>query len=262
MALDHQPVVEFISELHFSKPISIDAHFAVYEKYVRRLGYDGATYTFVPQIQIEVMKELPVIFLSTEFYPMGFINQYTQERLDQNDFTVRKIAEGHMAPMDWREHELNDWISRKEAAVIRLARDSYGIKNAISIPMMHEEKGGAGASVISYKEDAPYRLLKAATLDVLVSITRLFHERAINQEDLTHKFILPVLESLTSTEISILRYKASGKRMKNIEHHVSISHSFATNVLSDLRKRLGGVSTDRLMYLLGLLNTFSTIQKK
>ena len=251
--------LEFISELHFPKPISLEEHFLVYEKFLRRLGYDGATYTFLPTIQLEVMTELPTIFLSTESYPMGFIEQYNEENLDQNDFTIRKIKAGEMAPMDWREHELNDWVNRKEAAVIRLARDKYGIKNAISIPMMHEKKGGAGASVISYKDDKPFNILKEQSLDLLVSFTRLFHERIINQGDLTHRFVIPVLESLTEKEITILNYKASGKAMKNIEEHSGISMSYAANVMSDLKKRLGGVNTERLMYLLGLLNTFDRL---
>ena len=255
----HTLIFDFISELHFSKQVPLEELFQVYENFLLDLGYDGATYTFVSAIQIEAMKELPAVFLSTESYPMGFLSQYTEDRLDQHDFTVRKIKAGEMAPMDWREHELKGWVSKEEAEVIKLARDKYGIKNAISIPMMHEEKGGAGASIISYKEDDAFNVLKEKSLDLLLIITRLFHERIFIQDDLNRKFVSPALESLTAKELVILRYKASGKPMKNIEEHTEISMSYAANVLSDLRVRLGGVNTVRLMYLLGLLNTFDAV---
>jgi len=265
MAIDHKLISSFVSEMQFSysesESISLEQHFSVYEKFLRQLGYDGATYSFVPKIQIEVMKDLPAIFLSTSAYPIGFIEQYTAERLDQNDFTVRKILAGEMIPMDWREHEINGWVSEIEANVIKLARDKYGIKNAISIPMLYEEKGLAGASVISYLNDDAFNKLKEKTLDSLLSITRLFHVRISSEEDLTYKFILPVLKNLSEKEITILSYKASGKLMVNIEDETGISSSFAANLLSRLRKRLGGINTERLMYLMGLLNTIGTIQR-
>ena len=259
MSFDHKLITDFISELHFSQPVSLDDNFQVYKKFLARLGYDGATYTFLPQIQLEVMKDLPTIFLSTESYPVGFITQYTEERLDSVDFTIRKMKEGYMEPMDWREHELSNTLNEEELYVINLAREEYGILNAISIPMMNEEKGGAGASIISYKDDNSFNELKQETLEALVSITRLFHERVINHEDLSHKFILPVMATLTPTEIKILKYKATGLPMKNIEDNIGISSSYASNALGRLRKRLGRVSTERLLYLLGLLNTFSDI---
>ncbi|MGB1311576.1 MAG: helix-turn-helix transcriptional regulator [Leucothrix sp.] len=255
MILAHEFVPRFISELHFSKPVSLDDNFRVYEKFLRQLGYDGATYTFVPKIQIEVMTDMATVFLSTESYPQGFIDQYAKEQLQKYDFTVRRITEGYMKPMDWREHELKGLVTQEELAVITLAREQYGIKNALSIPMSYEERGGAGASVISYKEDDEFNQLKANTLETLVAITRLFHERVFNHEDLAHKFIMPILATLTPTEIAILKYKASGQTMKQFKDHTSISMSHATNVLSRLRKRLGGVSMERLLYLLGLLNT-------
>ncbi len=260
MIVDSEIIRKYITELCFTN--TLEEHFEVFEKFIRLLGYDGGTYTYVPQLQIEAMKELPAVFLSTEGYPMAFLEQYTAERLDQNDFTIRKIQEGKLEPMDWRYHELHDDLSRKELGVLRLAREKYGIKNGISIPLMLEAKGGAGVSLISYAEDAAFQPLKDKTLDTLVSMSRLLHEKIANNEDLSHKFIFPVLESLTNTEITILTYKASGQAMKSLEESTGISSSYAANVLGGLRKRMGGLSTDRLMYLLGLLNAFNVAQEK
>lgn len=256
MAIDNELIVDFIGELFFSESTSFEGHFLVYEKFLLRLGYDGGTYTFLPQLQFEAMKDLPTIFQSTSAYPTGFIKQYTDERLDQSDFTMRKILEGDMAPMDWREYELTGLLSKEEVAVIKLAREAYGINNALSIPIMHEEHGGAGASVISYKPDDAFKTLKNETLESLVAITKLFHGHIFNLEALTDKFIQPILGKLKPNEVIILKYKASGKLMKNIQAETGLSESYASNMLGDLRKKMGGLSTDRLMYLLGLLNTF------
>ena len=67
------------------------------------------------------------------------------------------------------------------------------------------------------------------------------------------KFILPLFETLKPKEIVILQYLATGKPMKNIQDYTGISHSYATNVLAELRLRLGGINNDKLMYLFGLM---------
>jgi DNA-binding CsgD family transcriptional regulator len=58
---------------------------------------------------------------------------------------------------------------------------------------------------------------------------------------------------LNGTEITILRYAASGKPLKNIQDHTGISYRYASNVLDKLRDKLGGISRDRLLYLVGFL---------
>lgn len=245
-------VDRFISELDTA--VSLEDRFQLYGKYLTELGFDGATYIFAPRIQYEAMPHLPGIFLYTESYPLSFLEHYNRERLDQQDFTIRKVFSGETAPMDWREHELSGDLSTAEVNLIRLARETYGICNAISIPTMLDERGAAGVSVISSKLDEAFQQLKQEKMLRLVGITRLFHASNFLDSEWSLYFTLPLLKSLSVTEMNILNYKASGKPLKNINDHLDVKYSYATNVVSTLLTRLGNTNSDRLMYLFGLLN--------
>ncbi|MBK8453924.1 MAG: hypothetical protein IPL34_11545 [Thiofilum sp.] len=59
----------------------------------------------------------------------------------------------------------------------------------------------------------------------------------------------------------ILRYLASGSPMKRIKESTGISKNYADNLLLQLRRRLGVPTTNRLMYLFGLLSNLYDIPK-
>lgn len=257
MEIDGEFLSQYILELYSAK--SLDERFQAYERFIIELGFSGAVYTFAPRMHWEIMVDIPYIFLHTKDFPIGFLQDYGRKRLDRKDFTIRKILQGDTSLMDWRENELHGDLNADEISLIRYARDQYNIKNAISIPTILEEKGAAGASVISFKDDHIFKILKEKNLGSLVSITRLFHDS--NVSDLG-KFILPLFNSLTEKEITILNYKASGKHMKTIYDYTGITENYASNVLSTLRRRLGHINNDRLMYLFGLLNSVTNIPER
>ena len=254
MTINRTFLSNYISELY-----SVDTpeeRFQVYEKYIRLMGFSGATYTFAPRMQWEALPDLPAIFLHTKDYPVGFLQDYEKERFDRKDFTVRKVLDGDTAPMDWREHELQNSLTEDEIGLIHYAKEKYGIKNAISIPTLFDEKGAAGASVISFEEDAVFSELKQIHLDTLVRATRVFHDT--NFSDLG-KFVLPIYQSLSAREIDILYYKVSGKPMKNIEDDTGINSTVAARALHDLKRKLGKVNNDKLIYLFVLLTSINGI---
>ena len=251
MTINHFLLGRYIADLYAAN--TLEMRFKVYVKYVTELGFDGASYTFAPRAHWEVFAQMPFIFLYSESYPKDFLEHYTEKRLDRKDFTIRRVLTGEQNPMDWREYEQKQLISKDEASVIELAREDYGIVNAISIPTMTHEMGAAGASVISCEKDSQFGLLKQQKLDTLIHLTRLFHDLNFANFNLPDKFILPLFETLKPKEIVILQYLATGKPMKNIQDYTGISHSYATNVLAELRLRLGGINNDKLMYLFGLM---------
>lgn len=257
MPVHSETLSAYILELYDAH--TIEKRFFVYEKYLKRLGFSAAVYSFVPRIQWELMIENPYIFLHTSDFPMTFLAEYTEKRFDRKDFTVRQILEEDLSIKDWREHELHGKLSQDEKGLIRYAREKYNIVNAVSIPMTLEEKGAAGASIISFKNDKEFKQLKAQNLETLIYMTRLFHDS--NVSDLG-KFSLPVFDSLSEPEIRVLNYKASGKPMQNIDDHAKIKAGYARNVLTTLRRKLGHINNDRLMYLFGLLNALQEISKK
>lgn len=253
-------IIHYASELDVAA--SLEDRFQLYGEYLKQLGFDGATYIFAPRIQYEIMPHLPGIFLYTDSYPIGFLEHYQRERLDQQDFTIRKVLNGETAPMDWREHELSGKLSPAEMNLIQLAREIYGIRNAISIPTMLDARGAAGASIISFKPDQYFQQLKQDKMRVLISMTRLFHASNSLDSEWSLHFTLPVLKSLSATEMSILNYKASGKSLKNINDYLDVKYSYATNVVSTILTKFGNTNSDQLMYLFGLLNALKNIPPK
>ncbi|SKA67611.1 Autoinducer binding domain-containing protein [Thiothrix eikelboomii] len=253
-------VDHYLSEL--GAAASLEARFQLYGEYIKQLGFDGATYIFAPRIQYEIMPHLPGIFLYTESYPLDFLDHYRRDRLDRQDFTIRKVLNGETASMDWREHELSGELSAAEVSLIQLARENYGIRNAISIPTMLDARGAAGVSIISSKADGDFQQLKQEKMTRLVGITRLFHASNSLDSDWSLHFTLSVFKSLSATEMSILNYKATGKPLKNINDYLDVKYSYATNVVSTLLKKLGNTNSDQLMYLFGLLNSLNNLPPK
>lgn len=259
MAVDKQLLGDFVTDIYSLD--TLDERFNVYEKYVQLLGFDGCSYTFVPGFCMEKDSQNPPAFMFSELFPKSFLEQYTYDRFDQNDFTVRRIKAKQLAPMDWKVFEKTDELSEEEKNVIVVANNDHSVKNAISIPTMSEEIGIAGASIVSTANDADFRKLKDERLETLQICTKLFHDATVNQpiSSLVHTFVMPLLTVLKPKEIVILRYIASGQHLKNISDTTDISYSYASNLLSELRQRLGGISNEKLMYIIGLFNILDHI---
>ncbi|MBU1724150.1 MAG: autoinducer binding domain-containing protein [Gammaproteobacteria bacterium] len=254
MRVDHYYLGMFADEL--LSATSLDERFGLYERYVCGLGFDAATYTYIPNIQLNTHFPTPPVFAFTESYPVAFLKHYGEARFDEDDFTIRKVmGEKCMNILDWREHERQQQISAAENHVIVVAREEYGIRNALTIPTMTGAIGIAGASVVSSEKDASFQLLKEERLGTLLKMTQIFHAQVFANQELARRFLKPFLESLSQKEIDILRHLARGEAFKNIEYSVDVaSYKVAANILDKLRAKFGGITRDRLMFLIGLLN--------
>lgn len=258
MAINYALLGKYLAEMYEVQ--SIEERFQIFSRYLQILGFTGATYTFAPTMQMEALRQLPMVFLRTDTFPTEFLQDYSEKRFDRSDFTVRKVLNGETHPMDWREYELTGELLNEEIELIRLARERYGILNAISIPTTREH-GAAGMSVISNKDDDEYKKIKQEQMDTLLAMVRVFHDINFNSRNWPNQFIAPVFDSLTDKERMILRYLASGSPMKRIKESTGISKNYADNLLLQLRRRLGVPTTNRLMYLFGLLSNLYDIPK-
>lgn len=236
---------------------SMELGFKAYERCIQKLGFDAATYTFLsyPQLTTGKGSALPAVFLRTDEFPEQFIHSYVDERFERDDFTLPRILAGDMEIMDWQEFERNRGLASNQQALIRVAREDFKIRNALSIPTMSNDIGAVGASIISSKNNAEFQRLKEQNLATLVRCTQAFHQRYFKLTNIPHEFVAPFLESLNEKEIAILRHLADGKPLKQIEYSVDVaSPKVASNMLDKIRSRFGGVTRDKLMFLVGELN--------
>lgn len=250
MSLDTNLLGRCLAE--FSTVDSLNDRFNIYVKYLNELHFEGVSYTLYCHLHRECFKEVPLTFIHSTEFPSSFIKQYTEDRFDQHDFTIRHCLEGSYVPADWQEYQRNRLITDKEADVLRIARHEHGIRNGITIPTLRHPTGIAGASIISTESDAIFYRLKTQNMPTAIELTHLFHNLTYAKYQYTDVFIEPLFKDFTAKEMKVLNYMASGRPMKTIRDHEGISFSYAMNLLSEMRNRLGGVNNDRLMYLYGL----------
>jgi len=259
MPINKQLLGDFTADIYTQN--SLSSRFSIFEKYVQILGFEGVSYTFMPEFSLKKDIQRAPVFMSSKLFPCSFIEQYTHDRMDQNDFTVRRIKTKQLAPMDWQEFKYSDELSHAEKTIISIAKYDHNVKNALSIPTMSEDRGIAGASIVSTAKNAEFNQLKKENLETLSICTQLFHDATVNMSEasLADIFVIPLLIEMKPKEITILRYFASGKPLKNIYDTTGISYSYASNLLAELRQRLGGISNEKLMYIIGLFNLLDNL---
>jgi hypothetical protein len=81
-----------------------------------------------------------------------------------------------------------------------------------------------------------------------------YHTRIIQSNEDMRFFIAPLLENLSETKKNVLRHMMSGEPMKNIPEVYGITHRYAEKVLLTIRREFGDISTNELMYILGMTN--------
>jgi len=242
-------VAKFVNDIYLSTSDSLESRFNLFEKYVQQLGFDGVAYTFIPSFILDnSIGQAPIILHSGQ-YPDSLIEQYTNDRLDLSDFAVRQVKENKLSVIDWRSYQNSNKLSSAEKNVVQIVLHEHGIKNNLTIPTMTGAKGVSGVSVVSSANDAEFSLLKKERLESLECITNIFHRSNV---DLNEYFVKPYFSNFTPKEIIILKYLSKGLRLKNIAYETTISHSYALNVLSKLRRKLGSITHDKLMYDLGV----------
>ncbi len=223
----------------------MQARFSLLNKYIQHLGFEGASYTVVPDFVLNnTFKKGPIFLVSDEF-PYSFIDQYSTDRFDKIDFTISRIKANQFSTMDWKLYRNSTLLSDAEKNVLHIAEQDHGIINALSIPTMAGIKGVSGVSVISKDNDHSFGLLKKERQATLEAIIDVFHKNNLGFEDY---FVKSFLSEFSDKEILILKHLASGRLMKNIKHETGISVSYAANILSDLRKKLGNATVNKIMY--------------
>lgn len=255
MLTSEQLQKDFLYDLYHQS--TVEGKFSVFDKYIKRLGFEAAVYSVMPRLQYESNYYLDPVFISSAEFSKKFLDHYSEGKLSEDDFTIRKINDNFLDPLDWREHEKLGLVSPNELDLIKLARVDYGITNAISVPTMNAEAGFSGASIVSSDKDTSFqKLLREKQYD-LKFITYRFHQAIMEGTSVPAEFVKAFIDHFSPNEIGIICHLAAGKPYKNAVDTVDVNSSkSAYHALSNLRKNKfrHKISRDRLLYLSGLID--------
>jgi hypothetical protein len=217
---------------------------------VADLGFDGVVYSFYPKPSYVNEKIQPMLHFSEAFAP--FVDHYMNHDYWKRDFVLRLAMKGRRKPIDWW-HEINAGnVSADEQTVTREAREVFSIRQGLSVPVLSGEYAIAGISVMSKNEDPEHfaQLIDDGLKDLEKLATR-YHGKILLTKEEIQFFIRPLLESLNDTKKTVLKHLIIGQPLKTIE---GVKERYAEQVVMKIRKDFGGITTNELLYILGMMN--------
>jgi len=244
------PNKPFIQRLYDSE--TLEEKFSALEYEVTLSGFDGVLYTFIPKLS-RLTESLQPVFQFSESYA-EIIENYQKQNFNRNDFTIRLVEGGKLSIIDWWVEAKKLSLNKEEKYVNKVAKEKFGVSKGITFPTLSNDMGVAGASIISFKPEYANKKIDSKKLEHLKTCCRMYHDHTMIHQDARYKFILPILETLTTKKKIVLKHLISGQPMKNINETADITTRYAEKLLVELRKDFGDISKNELIYFLGLLN--------
>ena len=220
---------------------------------INGIGFDGVLYSFFPKPMYMNEKIQPVLQYSESFAP--FVAHYLNNNYGNRDFILRLALEGRSEAIDWWEEIQAGKISADEAEVTQDAKENFDIHHGLSIPVLYGEFAVAGISLVSFTDDLDrFASIKSQNLEEITELASGYHSKIIMSREEMRFFIEPLLERLNGTKKKVLKHMMSGQPMKTIQNTVDISPKYAEKVIFKMRKEFGDISTNELIYILGMVH--------
>lgn len=218
-----------------------------------KLGYDGVLYSFFPRPMYLNAKIQPVLQYSDSY--SSFVAHYLDSNYGNRDFILRLALEGRSKPIDWWEEIDSGNISKEEADVIDDARLNFNIQQGLSIPVLSGSFAIAGISVISIsKSREHFQTIKSQSLEQLIQVASAYHTKIITSREDTLFFVEPLLASLNDAKKKVLRHLISNQKVQTFPETTGFSQKYAEKMILEIRKDFGDISTNELLYILGMIN--------
>lgn len=246
-------IFDLVNELDAAD--SLDGCFAALSRSVESLGFRGLVYTHII-LGLRPLTGNTPIFLRSPGFDMRFLKHYEEAGLAKDDFTIKRILQGHLDVMDWWKNDRQGLLAPEERRVIEIARADYGIANGISVPTLSTNSDViqlAGASIISDEGDHHFDVLLNERLTTLASAVRLFHYRTHTTTHYRKFFLQKLLDELNQRDIALLRFTANGIPLKLCKEKLGISPTAAGNQRSRLLDRFGVHNASEMMYIIGAM---------
>ena len=251
MPVNKEIVADFA--INFYSANSFDDAFNTYYKLIKDAGFDGVLYSYIPHISVASQLSIPPFFKASEKY-LDFLAYYAEHRLDKQDFVIQAMRNGEDQVFNWWAEAKKRNVQEDELRVLTVAKEKYGITNGFTIPTMAEQRGIAGASVISSLDDSEFEKRLNNSIDTVALCTRMFHDFTLSSPLSSNTFVLPFFPNLTEKEIQVLRFQLTGKPMKLIKDTTGITPKYAEKLLINIRKKFGNISKNELIHQTSAFN--------
>lgn len=220
---------------------------------VTDLGFDGVLYSFYPKPMYMNKEVQPVLHYSDGFAP--FVAHYMKNDYGNRDFVLRMALQDWRKPIDWWEEINAGRVTPAERAVTEDARKIFGIQYGVSIPSLRGAFAIAGISVMSKNSSVThFQKLKRTHLAKLFTLSHEYHATVFHSKESMRFFIQPLLASLNATQKTVLKHVLTFKPMKSIPHTCGITPRYAEKVYLGIRQGFGNISSNELIYVLGMIN--------
>lgn len=236
--------------------------FIAFEQQVLKLGFEGVLYTYIPRVLLDSNFLCEPVYKVSHDYSPAYLEHYADAHFEKHDPLIKAVENGVTEPIDWwgKINEVYMEADKGSQEVIATSR-GYGISNGITLPLMSEAKGIAGASFIT-PESGHFDALKDENLNMLKLCTQLFHSLVISDACYVCHFVKPVLQALSKTERCFIQRLAQGKSPAQISAELNKSEKYLEQVMLKLRRKLSGAATEtptilnrnQVLYYAGLLN--------
>lgn len=247
---------------------NLEDAFTEYERQVRRLGFDGALYTYIPDAILQSAEPAAPVYQVSADYAPSYLSHYQEARYDKVDPLIMAVSDGIKVPIDWTGNICQSYMrgSKQSREVIEESH-CYGIRRGFTVPLKLDKQGIAGSSVIVTESDPSTQLDQR--LKELQTVATLYHNFVVANDGYLGTFLRPAFANLSDLEINFLAGLASGKSIAELAASLHRSKKYLEQVLIRIRIKVGGVdeegntriNRDQLLYYAGLIQILSKVDR-
>ncbi len=240
----------------------VDQAFNLLDTYIQRMGFDAVLYTYIPSSVVQSGFASTPVYQASSSYTPKFVSHYLNAGFYNDDPLIKAVRDDVKQPIVWGGDICKSYteIDKRSREVMDVAAD-YGIKKAVSIPLLTGNQSLAGINLLNFDSQNFDKLLND-TLPEMRVVANMYHNHMVaNSGNLAH-FIKPVFSALSVLELQFVAGLAEGISQRELAAKLGRSEKYLEQVFLRIRRKVSGVGAldkptvnrNQLLYYAGLYN--------
>lgn len=238
----------YVENLYTSE--TVEEKFKQLEVFTESLGFEGVLYTFIPSLYGDkTVPDFVPVYMTSRHFNQGYLEHYAAAEFSRSDPFIAAVVNGEKASIDWwGRHQFTPYKG-SALEVIRVAKEDYGVRNGVTIPLHSSDKGIAGATLITGDEGEVFTALKYERLAEAEVACRIFHDHLSSNLEWHLPFLYPLASQMNSTEQKVLKFILDGGAVKQLPD-INVSERYGYNVMRHIRNGFGFRSNEQMIHRL------------